>query len=229
MSQIYLIRHGENYANLTKEFSHRRVDYSLTEKGRLQAAQTARFFQDKPIDAIYTSPLRRALETAETIAAAVDLPVTVMENFREVNVGALEDEPPTPASWRLHDEIMDAWRAGQHEVSFPSGENYLTLRTRLQQGLALLAQTHPQGRVIVVAHGGVIGVSVREFCRNVDLATMQSKENHNCSISEIEAEAHGDTLEATLIDWAYCDHLTGEAARLIPGSPDAAFFEVSDG
>ncbi len=46
MIKIYLVRHGENVANLTKEFSHRKVDHSLTPKGRLQAEQIAAYFKD---------------------------------------------------------------------------------------------------------------------------------------------------------------------------------------
>ena len=60
MNTIYLVRHGENRANLTKEFSYKVVDYSLTPKGALQAQQTAQFFQDKQIHEVYTSPLKRA-------------------------------------------------------------------------------------------------------------------------------------------------------------------------
>ena len=60
MTHLYLIRHGENLANLTKEFSYRKVDYSLTPKGKLQAEQTARTLQDRGIAAVYSSPLRRA-------------------------------------------------------------------------------------------------------------------------------------------------------------------------
>ena len=58
---IYLVRHGENLANITKEFSHRLVDYSLTPKGIIQAEQTAAYFRDFHIDEIYSSPLKRAV------------------------------------------------------------------------------------------------------------------------------------------------------------------------
>ena len=76
MTRVYLVRHGENPANLLKQFSHRLVDYSLTPKGIAQAEQTAAFFLDKRIDAIYSSPLKRARKTAEIIGAALGLPVT---------------------------------------------------------------------------------------------------------------------------------------------------------
>ncbi len=82
MNTIYLIRHGENKANLTREFSCKKVDYPLTPKGIIQAQQTAEYFRDKHIDEIYASPLKRARETAEIIAEALGLKVVVMEQFR---------------------------------------------------------------------------------------------------------------------------------------------------
>src|SRR5258707_14895533 len=97
---LYLVRHGENPANITKEFSYKLVDYSLTPKGVLQAEQTAAFFQSIPLDAAYASPLKRARETAEIIARPQGLPVTLLEEFREVNVGKLELKPPTEENWR---------------------------------------------------------------------------------------------------------------------------------
>jgi len=60
-NRLYLVRHGENLANLTKEFSYRQVDYSLTPKRVLQAQQTAACFTDKNIHEIYASPLKRAV------------------------------------------------------------------------------------------------------------------------------------------------------------------------
>src|SRR4051812_45611032 len=100
MTRLYLVRHGENLANLTKEFSYKLVVHSLTDKGVLQAGQTALYFMGKQIDAIYSSPLKRAAETAQIIAAELGLPITTMENFREVNVGDLERYPPTEENWR---------------------------------------------------------------------------------------------------------------------------------
>jgi broad specificity phosphatase PhoE len=59
MKRLYWVRHGESIVNLTKEFSHRLVDKPLTPKGTLQAQQTADYFIDKKIDAIYCSPLNK--------------------------------------------------------------------------------------------------------------------------------------------------------------------------
>ena len=124
---LYMVRHGENPANITKEFSYRHIDYSLTAKGVLQAEQTAAFFQSIPLDAIYASPLKRASETAEIIARTHNLPVTLLEEFREVNVGDMEQRPPTEENWREHDRIMGQWFKGNLTVAFPGGENFLEL------------------------------------------------------------------------------------------------------
>jgi broad specificity phosphatase PhoE len=219
MTRIYLVRHGENRANITKEFSYRKVDYPLTEKGRLQAEQTAVYFRDKEIHAIYSSPLRRAKETADAIAEAVGAPVVIRENFREVNVGILEDQGPTPEAWTLHDAIMDEWRAGRVEVTFPGGENYVTLCERMYTGLLEIAQNHPGQNIVVVAHGGIIGAGVRDICANVDLEELNQVPNRNCAVTEMTLALEDDRIASELIRWAACDHIDGAAANFVPASP----------
>src|SRR5258708_36055499 len=132
---LYLVRHGENLANITKEFSYKHVDYSLTVKGVLQAAKTAEFLKNPALDAIYASPRKRARETGEIIAVPHGLPVTLLEEFREVNVGNLELMPPTETTWRIHDQIVAEWIAGNVEARFLGGGNFLELGRRSRPGL----------------------------------------------------------------------------------------------
>ena len=138
MIRIYLVRHGENVANITKEFSHRLVDYDLTDKGRLQASQTAEYFrtlaESVHIDRICSSPLKRAMQTADAISAAVGVPYTVVEDFREINVGDLEKHPPTDESWDTYFRVSDAWYNRRMEVPFPGGEDYDSLYGRFIRG-----------------------------------------------------------------------------------------------
>src|SRR5690606_2652528 len=128
---------------------------SLTAKGVLQAQQTAAYLSARGIDEIYSSPLRRAIETAEIIAAPPGLPVTVMENFREIDVGALEGQTPTAALWAFHNQILDRWAAGETNLCFPGGEDCLTLRTRAQVGLEEILRGKDGRAIVVVAHGGI--------------------------------------------------------------------------
>jgi broad specificity phosphatase PhoE len=225
MTRLYLVRHGENLANLTKEFSYRNVDYSLTAKGVLQAEQTARHLQDKGISAVYSSPLRRAQETAQPLAAALGQAVIVREAFRELNVGELEGQPPTEAAWDAHNAILRAWRRGDLEARFPGGENYLEMWRRVEAGFRQVMAENPQGAVAIFAHGGVFASSIKALCTGVDLSDVLSQENHNCSISVVDAELRDGRLQGRLVYWAACDHMSGAAAEFVSGTPSREFFQ----
>jgi broad specificity phosphatase PhoE len=225
MTRLYLVRHGENLANLTKEFSCRQVDYSLTAKGVLQAEQTARYLQTKGIDAIYSSPLRRAKETAQHLADLLGQEVHLREAFRELNVGDLDGQPPTEEAWARHDAVLRAWRHGDLEAGFPGGETFVQMWQRVAAGFREVIANHPDASVAIFAHGGVFASSVKALCPDIDLADVLSRENHNCSISEIEAEMSAGRLHGQLLTWAACDHLSGAAADFVSGVPTREFFD----
>ena len=114
MNKVYLVRHGENLANITKEFSYKLVDYALTEKGRVQAQQTADYLASQNIDEIFSSPLKRATQTAEYIAKKLNKQYEIIEQFREVNVGKLEKKAPDKNSWDIYlkDAQAEYWSTG---------------------------------------------------------------------------------------------------------------------
>jgi broad specificity phosphatase PhoE len=225
MIRLNLLRHAENRANLTKEFSSRKVDYPLTSKGVLQAQQTAQHFLDKKIDAIYASPLKRAHQTAEIVAAQLHLPVTVMENFREVDVGDLENGPPSAEKWDFHNALIAEWLDGRPERRFPGGENYDDLWRRMRSGLQAILAKWNQGNILLVAHGGIFAFTLLEYCPQVDRDWLFSQNNPNCSISEVLLEENGGILHGQLISWAAASHLSGEAARLVSALPDEETFK----
>jgi broad specificity phosphatase PhoE len=212
---FYLVRHGENPANISKEFSYKLVDYSLTPKGVLQAEQTAEFLrQTVRLTAAYASPLKRAYETGEIIARAQGLPVTIMEEFREINVGDLEQKPPTEENWREHDRILGEWFRGHLDISFPGGENFLQLVERTQRGLLQIAREHDEQHILVASHGGILAALVYTFCpRERGLITSVMD---NCAITEVKLHTSEDTiLDGSLSCWASATHLSGEAAQLV--------------
>jgi probable phosphoglycerate mutase len=219
MNTIYLVRHGENTANLTKEFSHRSIDYSLTPKGVLQAQQTAEFFKDKQIDAIYCSPLKRAAETAQIIGLAIGVEPVAMEEFREVNVGALEALGGSAENWATHDSIVRAWFEGQPDLMFPEGENYHMLLERMRSGVEQILRGQEDKRAIIVGHGGIFTFTLKDICRDIDISALITRYGHNCSITEIDMHAVDGRLDGMLKYWAAFDHLSGEAAAFITGHP----------
>jgi len=217
MNTLYLIRHGENPANITKEFSHRLVDYSLTPKGVLQAQQTGVYFKSRQIDAIYCSPLKRAIETAEIIGQAIGVQPVIIEEFREVNVGALEALGGSPENWATHDSIIRAWFEGQPDRMFPEGENYHMLLERMRAGVQQILHEQDGKKSIIVGHGGIFTFTLKDICREVDLAVLIASYGHNCSITEIEMHIVDGQHAGVLKRWAAFDHLSGEAAAFATG------------
>jgi probable phosphoglycerate mutase len=217
VNRLYLIRHAENPANLTKQLSCRLVDYSLTPKGVLQAQQTAEYFQDKTINAIYTSPLKRAMETAAIIAQPLGLQPIVIEEFRELNVGELEGQPVTRELWAYHDSIIEAWFDGKPEICFPGGEDYFGLWGRMRRGVEQALAGRINQNIIVVGHGGMFTFTLKDFCRDIDLNWLRRVRNHNCAVTEVIVTRPNGKIEGELISWASHAHLHGEAADLVVG------------
>ncbi len=210
MNTVHFVRHGENRANLTREFSHRVVDYPLTGRGVAQAQATARYFSDKDIAAIYSSPLLRAQQTAEIIGAALKLPVQTVEAFREVNVGALELHPPTEEHWALHDGILMDWMSGRASSRFPDGEDLTTLVQRVQEGLCDVLRGYDEREIVIVAHGGILAATIGTFCEGVipgDPGSLPSIPN--CAITRMRLDVRDGVARGWLDAWAECDHLAG--------------------
>lgn len=217
MNRIILLRHGENPANLTKEFSYKKVDYPLTEKGVLQAQQTAEALRGRDIRAIYTSPLKRAQQTASYAGQALGLTPIVDESFREFNVGRLEDVPPSDETWGQYHQVIRSWISGQLETAFPGGENNLQLWARYEQGLRRALQAYPDQTLLIVGHGGIFTATLPTLCPGVNAAKLFKIENHNASLSEIDLEIIDGKLVGHLVQWADISHLSGAAAEVVSG------------
>jgi broad specificity phosphatase PhoE len=225
MNQLYLVRHGENKANITKEFSYKLVDYPLNAKGQLQAQQAAASLKGKNIHAIFTSPLKRTYQTAEIIGKALDLKPIVSEAFRELNFGDLEKRPPTKENWIILKNVIQSWIKGKKDASFPNGENYHQLWSRYKQGLIEAARAYPDQDLLIAGHGGIFTFTLLDLCPDVSIENIMQSENHNASITRINLTLVDEQPIGTLVDWANTGHLSGEAAQLVPGAPKEAFLQ----
>jgi broad specificity phosphatase PhoE len=135
---FYYLRHGETEANANHIIAGS-LDVDLTPLGREQALLAARALAHEPITAVYSSPLNRARETAEPVAAALGLPVTIIADIAERNWGELEGKP------------RDTRVRGTRPAGSESIQDY---SVRVLRGLAKVDSARP----LVVAHSGVFRV-----------------------------------------------------------------------
>jgi broad specificity phosphatase PhoE len=219
--RVYLVRHGENPANLLRQFSHRKIDYPLNPKGILQAEQTADVFHAVPLDGIYSSPLLRAVETATIIAAPHRLPVQIVDEFRELNVGDLEGQPVTSEIWDFHDSILSAWENGNPDPSFPGGEDHHTLKGRMRRGLERILHGQAEQTIVIVGHITLFTFSISDLCPGVCITPLRRQRSRNASIAELELDWVDGHLQGQLVRWADSSHLSGLAAEPVPASPSA--------
>ena len=127
MTGILLIRHGENDF-VGKRLAGHLPGVHLNEKGRKQAELIADALKNAPVKAIYSSPLERAVETAQPLGAALNLPVNIHPGLIELDFGAWQGK----TTRQMH--RMKAWKTVMEKASemrFPQGESYVEAQARL--------------------------------------------------------------------------------------------------
>jgi broad specificity phosphatase PhoE len=208
MSRLYLVRHGENIANITKEFSYKKVDYSLTDKGIVQAKNIAKYCKKMGFSKIYSSPLKRAIETAEIIASELHEKVEILENFREINVGDLEGRKDISGAWDIHNKIVDEWLNGNYEPYMPNGENAFELAERFINGIKyILSNNVENNKHLIIGHGMNFFVGTMELCKITNRREYYERENRNCSITTIEVAKNDKSIYGKLLEWASIKYL----------------------
>jgi probable phosphoglycerate mutase len=151
--KLYFVRHGESKANLLWEFSNRGCKHGLTERGIEQAKALARNLQGVPFSQVYTSPIKRAYQTAKILSKALGIPMEVTDALREFDCGVLEGKSD-PESWAIYDRVFEQWQQGQWEVRIPEGESHLQIQARFIPFIDGIIQDRKDENILLVGHGG---------------------------------------------------------------------------
>jgi probable phosphoglycerate mutase len=170
--ELYFVRHGESAANLTREFANSGSSlHPLTPRGIKQAQLLADTLSSRSIARIYSSPLLRAVQTADILAHTLRAPVEVTEALREWSVGMLEGTGDE-RGWLLHRQVQEDWFAHGHlESKIPGGESFVEIRQRFVPFIeALVAQGRGTGeRMALVGHGGLYTAMLPVVLSNVSV------------------------------------------------------------
>lgn len=153
--KLYFVRHGQSEANINHQISNRGYLHGLTEKGRGQSATLAQALLEKEVSRIYTSPLRRAVETAQIIGNTLAVPYEITGALREFDCGIAE-EGMDDASWGLWDWVWNEWHVyGRLDSKIEGGESFLDLQARLYPFARSLAAGEDGGSAVLIGHGGL--------------------------------------------------------------------------
>jgi broad specificity phosphatase PhoE len=183
--KLYLIRHGESIGNAAGVIQGQ-ADYRLTERGIAQARATAERLRSVRLDALYASPLSRALQTAEIIGEAQGLAPIVLRDVQEYHFG--EGTGLTFQEWR-RSAAVDGGGADPHRTAtplYPGEEGREQFRERVCAAIWGVCERHRDDHAIaIVAHAGPIAVFVLDVL-GVPYRRPVPMTIENCSISRVD-------------------------------------------
>ena len=157
MTTLYLVRHGQTDNNLHGSFNGCQTDQPLNETGKKQAYALRDAFADKPLDAIYSSPLVRAVMTAEGVRGTRDMPIHTVYDLREMDMGIL-DGVTFEKTKRDYAEVWHNWQKDPEKLRMPDGESFMEAQERAFAALLDILHRERGRAVAVVAHGTLISL-----------------------------------------------------------------------
>jgi alpha-ribazole phosphatase len=160
ITRCWLIRHGEPESE-ARGRCYGALDIPLSEHGRSQMVQVACHLATEPIAAIYSSPQRRATESAHLIAQPHASFCEIVPDLREINFGDLEGLTYDEIATRYPD-VYRQWMDAPTEVQFPNGESFPEMCIRVRLAFAGIQQRNEGRTFAIVTHGGVIRIVIAQ-------------------------------------------------------------------
>lgn len=188
MTVIYLVRHAQALGNINHTFQGR-TDAPLTELGLRQLDELAERFKDVKLDALYSSPLIRAYQTAQAINRYHNLEIKKLDGIIEINGGSFEGVPWCEMHERFPKEI-DLWENHHEDFAISDGESMRQVYDRMVKSMAAIAKMNSGKTVAVASHGCAIRnymcyalkmpieqMNTLEWCDNTSVAKIEYDEN----------------------------------------------------
>ncbi|MDQ3907008.1 MAG: histidine phosphatase family protein [Acidobacteriota bacterium] len=209
---LYFLRHGQTGASREDVFCGSGLDPDLTDDGERMATAFASAYRTLPWRAVYTSPLRRTVETARPLCEACSLEMQTRDGLREIGYGAWEGKTKQEVEREYHDDYIE-WMADPAWHAPTDGEPAVVVARRAQQTLEEIAQTFDGGNVLVVSHKATIRIML---CALLGIDVGRFRYRLLCptgSVSVVELTHNGPLLRA-LAERSHLD----ERLRSLPGT-----------
>ena len=208
-TRLFLIRHGQSAGNAEGRFGGHGPT-PLSDLGREQAEKTAKVLAKEGINAIYSSDLLRAVQTAEPLAKLLDLPINASEAFRERHVGVLEGLTFDESKQAFPKDYYALVNRNIHHV-ITEGESYRQLLRRITAKLNDVLRSHSGERIAVYSHTGAICFLILHLLGAIHRGTKQTPWiiTSNCGINRFELRGPHNVRVLALNDTRHLVRVTG--------------------
>lgn len=188
---IYLVRHGQTALNAEGRFRGRR-DVPLNERGFVQAADASHELVGKGVKAVYTSPLLRTVQTAQSVAQACGGRIMKLDDLIDLDHGRWEGLTPEEAAERDPDEFR-RFRQDPRNAAAPGGEQMADVEARVIAALTSIAARHEGESVAAVSHEIPIRLAIAALA-GIDGPPFWNVRVHTGSVTRLRHEAGTLTL-----------------------------------
>lgn len=184
-TRLIFVRHAEAEGNANRVF-HGWTDSSLTPKGHSQGRRVADRLKDEKIDIIYSSSLKRTLQTAEYISQVKGLPIIRTDKLKEINGGDWEDKSweVLPVKWP---EEYRTWEKEPQSHKMPNGETMVDFQQRVLGEVKYIINNNKGKHICVVTHGTAIKALLCAF--------------YTCTLEEMLRIPWHDNTSVTIVDY----------------------------
>lgn len=184
MTRLYLIRHGQTEWNVEKKMQGKK-NSNLTKLGIEQANKLSKRLSKQNFDYIYSSPLKRAYDTAKIIRGERNIEIIKDENLQEMGFGVWEGRPPEELKNTYPEQYKNFWEK-PHLYEPIDGENFKDFNDRVIKSLFSIIQNHKDSEILIVTHTIVI-LHIMSYFENRELKRMWEPPHINpASLSMVE-------------------------------------------
>ena len=194
-TRLIFVRHAEAEGNVIRRF-HGWTDGGITENGHKQAQRAAERLKDVDIDVLYSSSLKRTLQTCEYISKVKNLPIIRTDKMKEINGGDWEGK-----LWEelegIWPEEHDTWENRPHEHKMPNGESMIEFQKRLLNEVHRIIGDNKGKNICIVTHGTAIKAMMCCFkdCGLKNMVNIPWYDNTSISIIDYEDDKFSVVME----------------------------------
>lgn len=180
-----MIRHGQTDYNLQNIIQGSGIDSELNLTGRIQADLFYETYKNTPYRHIYTSELKRAIQSVEPFLRENKIPHTPFSEFNEISWGIMEGRKGGPETGMLYNSMIERWKNGELHLAVEGGEAPADMYRRQEQGLRKLMEKQNEDLVLICMHGRALR-SFLCLLTGTPLSEMEKWNHSNLCLYELE-------------------------------------------